>query len=92
MKDFFTTFQGTQASTEDFKRIVENHFGVDMSWFFNQWVYGTEIPTYSILYKGEQLSNGKYKVHCTIKQKNVSVRGHLNSPGWLITFPHLLRC
>lgn len=71
MKDFFSSFNGKQATTEDFKRTVEKHFGMDMSWFFNQWVYGTDIPTYKIAYRLEDLQNGKYKVHCTVKQSNV---------------------
>jgi hypothetical protein len=72
LKDFYTTYKGTQASTEDFKNTVEKHFGMDMSWFFNQWVYGTEIPTYHISYKCNELPNEKYRVHCTVKQNNVA--------------------
>jgi hypothetical protein len=71
MKDFYQTYAGRSASTEDFQRIVEKHFKVPMDWFFKQWVYNTEIPTYNILYKMEQLENGKFKVHCTVKQSNV---------------------
>lgn len=50
MKDFFQSYVGKQATTEDFQRIVEKHVGVGMDWFFQQWVYGTEIPTYRFAY------------------------------------------
>jgi hypothetical protein len=71
MKDFYQTYNGRTASTEDFQKMVEKHYKVPMNWFFKQWVYNTEIPTYNILYKLEKLENGKYKVKCTVKQSNV---------------------
>ncbi len=58
MHDFVQTYQNRPASTEDFKQIVEKHMtpGMDldgnrrMDWFFNEWVYGTEIPKYTFSY------------------------------------------
>ncbi|HTQ80896.1 MAG TPA: hypothetical protein VMM92_12940, partial [Thermoanaerobaculia bacterium] len=52
MKDFTTSYGGRFATTADFKRIVEKHMvpalnatgDGKMDWFFEQWVYGTEIP------------------------------------------------
>ena len=71
MRDFYTTYKGKLATTDDFRRITEKHLGIEMQWFFKQWVYNTDIPKYEILYKREDLPNGKYKVHCTVKQTNV---------------------
>ena len=59
MKDFVQTYFNKDISTEDFKRIVEKHMteamDVDgnrsMDWFFNEWVYGTEVPNYRFEYK-----------------------------------------
>jgi aminopeptidase N len=56
MKDFVTTYSGKAASTEDFKAIVEKHmtdqmkgFGNgSMDWFFDEYVYGTALPTYRL--------------------------------------------
>ncbi len=72
MRDFVQTYYGKEASTEDFKQIVEKHIGEDMSWFFDQWVYGMEIPTYIFSYTTEKTSEGKYLVTCDIAQENVS--------------------
>ncbi len=72
MRDFYSTYYGKTASTEDFKEIVDKHTGTDMTWFFKQWVYGTEIPTYRFGYETNTTPEGKYKVTCTIKQENVS--------------------
>ena len=59
MKDFVQTYFNHDVSTEDFKRTVEEHMSKDMDldgnqrldWFFNEWVYGTEIPSYRFEYQ-----------------------------------------
>lgn len=72
MKDYVQTYSGKEASTEDFKKIVDKHFGQDMSWFFNEWVYGIEIPTYVVSWTKEKTEDGKYEVTLKVKQENVS--------------------
>lgn len=42
-----------------------------MEWFFQQWVYGTDIPTYKFAYKSEETPEGKYKVMCQVEQLDV---------------------
>jgi hypothetical protein len=59
MKDFVQTYFNKDVSTEDFKLIVEQHMTKQMNiqnngrmdWFFNQWVYGTEVPSYKFDYQ-----------------------------------------
>jgi len=61
MKDFVQTHFNKDVSTEDFKHIIEKHItpamNVDhtgkMDWFFNEYVYGTEMPSYRFDYPGE---------------------------------------
>ncbi len=72
MRDFVQTHYGKEATTEDFKKIVEKHRGEDMHWFFDQWVYGIEIPTYKFSYSTEKTPEGKYVVSCEVTQENVS--------------------
>ena len=56
MQDFVKTYSGKAASTEDFKAIVEKHMTREMDldgnhkmdWFFNEYVYGTQIPAYKL--------------------------------------------
>ncbi len=58
MQDFIKTHYNKDVSTEDFKRAVEKHMTEEMNldgnarmdWFFNQWVYGTEVPSYKLEY------------------------------------------
>jgi len=54
MHDFLATYRLQAATTEDFKAIVEKHMSPQMNldnnhrmdWFFNQYVYGTDLPNY----------------------------------------------
>lgn len=70
MRDFAETYRGKNACTEDFKEIVEKHMGEDMGWFFDQWVYGVDIPTYIFSYDVEQVAD-EYVVTCEITQEKV---------------------
>ncbi len=72
LKDFYTTYKGKRASTDDFKQIVEKHVGGKMDWFFDQWVYNTGIPKYKFAYKTEKTEDGKYKVSCKVQTEGVS--------------------
>lgn len=77
MKDFIQTHYNQDISTEDFKRAVEKHMTPAMDldkngkldWFFNQWVYGTEIPSYKFEY---QLSPDGTTISGRITQSGVS--------------------
>jgi Peptidase family M1 domain len=54
MHDFLQSYRLQAATTEDFKAVVEKHMspGMDldgnhrMDWFFNEYVYGTDLPNY----------------------------------------------
>ena len=69
MKDFIQTHFNKNVSTEDFKAIVERHMTQEMNvdnngkmdWFFNQWVYGTQVPAYKLEYNvsSDGVINGK---------------------------------
>jgi len=70
LADFVKTYKGTKASTLDFKRIVEKHTGQNMDWFFEQWIYGIDVPTYTYSY--DIFKNGEYWVDLDVSQKDVS--------------------
>ena len=71
MRDFVSTYAGKNASTEDFRRVVEKHMGEPMDWFFNQWVYGTEIPSFDFNYQLRE-EGGKTILSVTLTQSGVS--------------------
>ena len=59
MKDFVLSHYNKDISTEDFKAAVEKHITKDMDltrngrmdWYFDEWVYGTEMPSYKFDYQ-----------------------------------------
>jgi hypothetical protein len=71
MKDFYSSFVKKTASTRDIRKIFEKNLNKDMSWFFDEWVDGTGIPTYKYAYKYDKQPDGKYKVKLRVKQENV---------------------
>ena len=84
MRDFYETYRGKRASTLDFQRTVEAHFGQPMDWFFNQWVYGTAVPTYTFSWSAETDSTGKPAVRLRVRQSDVPA-------GFTMYVPILIR-
>ncbi|MGO9272914.1 MAG: M1 family aminopeptidase [Terriglobia bacterium] len=71
MRDFVSTYAGKNASTQDFKQVVEKHFGQPMDWFFNEWVYGTAVPHYDFDYGLKDAGGGKTTLHVSLQQSEV---------------------
>lgn len=91
MHDFVKTHFNQNASTESFKRVVEKHMtpAMDldgnkrMDWFFNEWVYGTELPRYRLEYTLTAESDGKVLLKFTVAQSGVSERFKMLVPVYL---------
>jgi len=43
-----------------------------MDWFFNQWVYGTEVPRYVSDLKAEKAGGDQYHIHGSVSQQGVA--------------------
>jgi hypothetical protein len=80
MHDFVKTYFNQNASTEGFKAVVEKHMtpvmdldgNRKMDWFFNAWVYGTDLPRYKLEYSLTPESDGKYLLALVLTQSGVS--------------------
>jgi len=79
MKDYTSTYGGKFASTADFQKVVERHMvpamnatgNGKMDWFFNQWVYGTDVPRYVADLKVEPAGE-ETRIHGSIRQEGVA--------------------
>ena len=72
MRDFYTSYRGKRATTLDFQRVVEKHFGQPMDWFFDEWVYGTDVPTYTFAWTTTRDSTGNgYDLQMRVRQSDV---------------------
>jgi hypothetical protein len=72
MRDFFQTYQGRSASTDDFRRVAEQHAGAPLGWFFDQWLTTTAIPEYRVAWTAVPVQGETYTVKLRVKQQNVS--------------------
>jgi peptidase M1-like protein len=70
MQDFYQRYRGGRASTRDFQRVVEEHMGMSMEWFFDEWVNGSAIPTYILSWKAEPADSGRYTLHLRVRQED----------------------
>jgi hypothetical protein len=80
MQDFLAAHMNGDVSTEDFKKAVEAHIlpsmdlakNGSMDWFFNEWVYGTEMPSYRLVYSLSTGDGGKTIMNAKLTQSGVS--------------------
>ena len=79
MHDFMESHHDSNASTESFKAVAEKHMPKKLDlqqngrldWFFDEWVYGTQVPRYQFKYDLQQGDKGQVKVHVEITQSEV---------------------
>jgi hypothetical protein len=71
LREFYHTYEGQAASTEDFRVLLEKHIGEDMDWFFDQWIYGTAIPIYHVSYRAFDQPDGSYIMKIHVQQEGV---------------------
>lgn len=70
--DFLKQYQWREATTADFQRVAEEHFGKPLDWFFDQWVYGVELPEYEWRAAVRKQPDGKFAVDVSVTTKGVS--------------------
>ena len=46
----------SSATTQDFQNICESHSGMDLDFFFSQWIYGEGYPRYSISWNRNEMN------------------------------------
>jgi aminopeptidase N len=63
------------ATTEDFERVAEETSGMDLGYFFDQWIYGENYPKYAIDWDWERVLLEGYKINLRIEQ-SVNTRPH----------------
>ena len=99
MHDFVATYLNQNASTESFKSVVEKHMkpALDlerngkMDWFFREWVYGTEIPSYRLEYSLAPEPGGKFLFTAKVTQSGVSSRFVMGVPIYFDFDGHVMR-
>ena len=91
MQDFVKTYAGRAATTEDFKAMLEKHMtpemaafgGGKMDWFFDEYVYGTALPSYSIESTFDNDASGDVVFGLKLTQSNVNEHFRMLVPIYL---------
>ena len=71
MQDFYQQYRGKTVTTRDFQRMVEAHTGIPMGWFFDEWVNGTGLPTYTFSWRMESTADHAHLLHLRVRQEGV---------------------
>ncbi len=91
MQDFVKTYSGKAATTEDFKAMMEKHMTAEMDmegnhrldWFFNEYVYGTALPTYKLDYTFDKNPSGDVVFAFKVTQSGVDDKFRMIVPIYL---------
>lgn len=67
LRQFQQQYAFGNATTEDFKNVVESISGLELDYFFDQWIYGEGYPVYSV--KWYQLGN---KIYLSLEQETTT--------------------
>jgi aminopeptidase N len=87
-QDFLKQNLNKNVSTEALKETIESHMPPSlnpdpqrrMNWFFDQWVYGCEIPSYRLEYIVEDHSSGRFLLTGSVTQSGVSDKFRMPVP------------
>ena len=71
MKTFYTKHLGGTATTASFQETAEEVTGTSLDWFFQQWVYGTDIPTYTFSHRYTPQADGSVIATVRVRQEGV---------------------
>jgi len=91
MQDFVKTYAGKAATTEDFKAMVEKHMTREMDldgnhrvdWFFNEYVFGTALPSYKLDYSFDKDASGDVVFGFKVTQSGVDDKFRMIVPIYL---------
>jgi len=91
MQDFVKTYMNKAATTEDFKATVEKHMTPEMDmagnhkldWFFDEYVYGTQLPSYQTSATFEKNADGDVVMNVKMTQSNVNEKFRMLVPIYL---------
>ena len=91
MQDFVQAYRGRPATTEDFKAMVEKHMTREMDlegnhkmdWFFDEYVYGTQLPRYSLDSSFDIGADGDVVFSMRLTQSDVDAKFRMLVPVYL---------
>jgi aminopeptidase N len=68
------------AVTEDFRRVAESVSGLQLGYFFNEWIYGNKYPVYNISWNFVEMPDEEYMVLFNLIQTQSSNPPYFTMP------------
>lgn len=68
------------AVTEDFQKIAETVSGLNLGYFFNEWIYGVNYPQYGLTWKYILASGNLYNITLNLSQQNNANPSYFTMP------------
>ncbi|HET9298951.1 MAG TPA: M1 family aminopeptidase, partial [Candidatus Polarisedimenticolaceae bacterium] len=81
MKKLAQELKGKEIVTRDIQRISEESFGINMDWFWDQWIRGVGLPQFTFNYTTRKTEDGAYLVEGKIRQRVVAGPDKTPIPG-----------
>ncbi len=78
-KNYFKEFAFGNASSEDMKNSFSKSSGIDLTDFFEFWIYSKGFTFFEIINQNIKEKNGKYLVEIQVKQRLVAANKFANS-------------
>ncbi|MBC8214818.1 MAG: T9SS type A sorting domain-containing protein [Candidatus Marinimicrobia bacterium] len=57
LQDYLEIYAYQNAVTEDLQSVFESHYGSDLNWFFQEWIYGIGSPDYDYATYSSELTD-----------------------------------
>jgi len=94
--DFLETYKYGKATTQDFMNMTERHLEGKLGWFWDQWIYGTDIPVVKWSHEVRKNEEGDWVVTVEAEQQDtefvlaIPIYIHLGG-GRTLTTPLIVR-
>ncbi len=72
LKSYYTTYRYSNASMPEFKSVCESVSGMNLYWFFDEWIYNKGYPNLQYSWSSRFLSDNKYEITLIIDQVQVN--------------------
>ena len=76
LNEFLATHRYGNVTTEDLQAVCSKHYGSDLTWFFDQWVYASpdsiDRPNVIYTWKARQIGSS-YSLNLTLEQTTASI-------------------
>jgi hypothetical protein len=80
LRAYYSEYPHGVVMTADFQRVCEEVSGMDLDYFFQEWIYGTYYPKYRSSWINQSAGSGYYDVYLHLDQTQTTPPTHFTMP------------